>query len=240
MPKARLQRCAAFGVHLFTGFGSVCGLLALLSASDGAWERCFGWLGIALIIDGADGPLARKLAVEKVLPRFSGKVLDQIVDYLNYVTVPAYVLARSEILPREVRLPSAAAVMLVSLYHFSDTGSKSGEGYFVGFPTLWNIAVLYCFVLAVPPGPALLFLLLCALLTFIPFYWLHPVRVKRLRPLTLGVASLWAAAAVAAVLHGFPGSPWQQLIFAGAALYFAIVGLSGGMKGKPQNAHQGS
>jgi phosphatidylcholine synthase len=218
----------AAAVHVLTASGAVLGLFALLAATEGRWEACFVWLGAALIVDGVDGPIARKLEVKRVLPRFSGEELDHLVDYLTYVTVPAFMVARSDIAPEGLRLWLAGAIMLVSLYHFSDVESKTEEGYFVGFPAIWNVVVLYCFVLGLPAAVSAILIAICAILTFIPFYWLHPVRVRRLRFLTLGVLSAWGAAAVAAIARGFPGTLAEQAIFVLAALYCVWIGVSAG------------
>jgi phosphatidylcholine synthase len=229
----RLKSLGAASVHVFTGLGSIIGLLSLLSAANGAWEQAFAWLGLALLVDGADGPMARKLQVDKVLPRFSGSDLDHVIDYLNYVTIPAFMVARAEIVPEGLRLASAGAIMLVSLYHFADTQSKTREGYFVGFPAIWNVVVLYCFVLGMPPRLAFLLIAACAVLTFVPLYWVHPLRVRRLRLVTIGVVAAWTAAAVLAVARGFPGTAWERAVFVAAAIYFIGVGLSGRVRTGP-------
>ena len=91
----RLSDIAAASVHLFTALGAVCGLFAALAAFDGAWERMFIWLGVALVIDGIDGTFARMAHVEERLPRFSGERLDLVVDYVTYVFVPALALLRA-------------------------------------------------------------------------------------------------------------------------------------------------
>ena len=140
-------RIAAACVHILTASGAVLGLLALMAAHAGAWQSMFGWLGVALAVDAVDGPLARYLKVNAVLPRFSGERLDLIIDYLTYVAVPAFVFAQADLLPEPFRLPAAAAILLSSLFHVADTGSKTREGYFVGFPAVWNIVLLYLFVL---------------------------------------------------------------------------------------------
>ncbi|MFY9640350.1 MAG: CDP-alcohol phosphatidyltransferase family protein [Rhodomicrobium sp.] len=216
----------AAAVHVFTAAGGALGLFALLSASNGQWAASFAWLGAALFVDGADGPLARAVEVKRVLPRFSGEDLDKIVDYLTYVTVPAFMVARGPIVPEGLRLPFAAAIMLVSLYHFSDQESKTPDGYFVGFPAIWNAVVLYCFVLAIPPVPAAVLIGVCAFLTFIPFRFVHPLRVRRLRPLTLAVILVWSGAAAASVAQGFPGNGVEQVIFVLAAAYLVALGLT--------------
>jgi phosphatidylcholine synthase len=225
---SKLQVFGAAAVHLLTASGGALGLLALLAASEGRWEVSFAWLGAALAVDGADGPLARRLEVKSVLPRFSGEDLDKIVDYLTYVSVPAFIVARSHIVPEEVRVGLALTIMTVSLYHFSDKESKTAAGYFVGFPAIWNVVILYCFVLAIPPLFAAALIVLCAILTFIPFRWVHPLRVKRMRTLTLAVAGFWAAAAILSVWQGFPGGSAVRMIFALTAVYTLAIGLSAG------------
>ena len=121
-----LSLIGAAAVHTLTASGGALGLMALLAVSEGRWEAAFVWLGVALAVDGIDGPLARRLEVKKVLPRFSGEDLNKIVDYLTYVTVPAFMVARAPIVPEPLRLGLAVAIMVVSLYHFADKDSKSG------------------------------------------------------------------------------------------------------------------
>lgn len=222
----KLEVLAAAAVHIFTATGAALGLLALLAASEGRWAASFAWLGAALLIDGADGPLARRFEVKRVLPRFSGEDLDKIADYLTYVTVPAFMVARAPIVPQGFGVPLAALIVLVSLYHFSDRESKTAEGYFVGFPAIWNAVVLYCFVLAIPPALSALIIGACAVLTFVPFRYVHPLRVRRLRPISLAVIAAWGVAAAATLVRGFPGTGAEQAIFVLSAFYLAALGLS--------------
>lgn len=219
---------AAAAVHTLTASGAVLALFSLLCAVDGRWAASFAWLGAALIVDGIDGPFARKVDVKRVLPRFSGEELDHLVDYLTYVTIPAFMVARSGIVPESLRLTLAGTIMLVSLYHFSDTESKTKDGYFVGFPAIWNVVVLYCFVLGLPPAASASLIAICAALTFVPLHWVHPIRVKRLRVLTIVVVLAWGAAAAAAIIHGFPGTFAERAIFVLAALYLIAIGAIAG------------
>ncbi len=221
-----LSLIGAAAVHTLTASGGALGLMALLAVSEGRWEAAFVWLGVALAVDGIDGPLARRLEVKKVLPRFSGEDLDKIVDYLTYVTVPAFMVARAPIVPEPLRLGLALAIMVVSLYHFADKDSKTAAGYFVGFPAIWNVVVLYCFVLAIPPGLAAALIGLCTVLTFIPLRWVHPLRVRRMRPLTLAVIVAWSVAAILPLWQGFPGGAAVKAIFIVAAVYTLALGLS--------------
>ena len=215
---------AAASVHLFTALGAVCGLLAALAAFDGAWERMFAWLGIALIIDGIDGSFARLTRVEERLPRFSGERLDLVVDYVTYVFVPALALVRAGYLGGTVGLAFAAAILLSSLYHFSDLASKGEDYSFVGFPAIWNLVAFYIFALSLPTWVTLAIVAACVVLTFVPMHWVHPLRVIRLRLLTLAVTLAWAVAAIAAVWHGFPAGLWSSIVLLVAAAY--LVGLT--------------
>ena len=224
MAVSRLARLAAAGVHVFTGLGAVCGLFAALAAFDGAWERMFAWLGLALVIDGIDGSFARLTRVEERLPRFSGERLDLVVDYVTYVFVPALALVRAGYIDGPAGLALAAAILLSSLFHFSDLASKADDYSFVGFPAIWNIVAFYVFAFAMPQWAAYAVIGACVVLTFVPMRWVQPLRVTRLRWLTLAVTLGWAVAAVATVAAGFPAAGWSRLMLAAAAVY--LVGLT--------------
>lgn len=215
----RWKDLAAASVHLFTALGAVCGLMAALAAFDGAWERMFAWLGLALVIDGIDGTFARMARVEERLPRFSGERLDLVVDYITYVFVPALALVRGGYLTGTAGLVIAALILLSSLYHFSDLASKGEDYSFIGFPALWNIVAFYVFALSPPGWFTYAVLVALVILTFVPMHWVHPTRVKRLRAVTLSITAAWSIAAIAAIWHGFPPSLWAQVILVIAAVY---------------------
>lgn len=226
----RLVRFAAAGVHVFTALGAVCGLLAALAAFDAAWERMFAWLGLALFIDGIDGSFARLTKVDERLPRFSGERLDLVVDYVTYVFVPALALVRAGFLEGMVGLVLAAAILLSSLFHFADLASKGDDYSFIGFPAVWNLVAFYLFALHAPPWATYAIVSACIALTFVPMRWVHPLRVVRLRLVTLVVTLAWAIAAVAAVWHGFPASLWAQAVLLGAAAYLIALTLHRSLK----------
>jgi phosphatidylcholine synthase len=220
-----MSRLSAASVHILTAIGAVLALLALRAAHQADWQMMFVWLGIALIVDAVDGPLARLFDVKSVLPRFSGERLDLIVDYLTYVAIPAFVLTETDLLPEAARLPAAIAILLSGLFHVSDVHSKTEEGFFVGFPAIWNIVLLYLFVLGLPPLGALALVAGLVAFTFVPILCVHPFRVRRLRLPTALVTLAWAVTAAFAVAHPFPSAPWVQLTLIAAAAYFAAVGL---------------
>lgn len=216
----KLSVFPAIAVHIFTCFGVVCSLLALLEASHGAFELAFIWLGIALIVDGVDGPLARAFSVKSRLPNVSGERLDLIIDFLNYVLLPAYILVQARLLPEWFGIAGASLILMSSLYHFADLTSKTSDHYFVGFPAVWNLVVFYFFALEVTPWTALVLVLIFVVLTFVPLKWSHPVRVERFRVLTISVTLIWAGAAVWTVMEGFPGTLVARWILFVSAIYF--------------------
>jgi phosphatidylcholine synthase len=220
-----MARLAAASVHGLTASGAVLALLALRAVHQSDWRMMFVWLGLAIIVDAVDGPLARRLEVQTALPRFSGERLDQIVDYLTYVVVPAYALSEASILPEEWRLPAAAAILLSSLFHVSDLESKTEEGYFVGFPAIWNVVLFYLFVLGLPPYAALAVVVIFVLATFVPVHALHPFRVARLRAVSCLVALPWIGAAALALASPFPSAPWLQAVLLTCAAYFVGLGV---------------
>jgi phosphatidylcholine synthase len=214
-------------VHLLTASGAVFGLLALRHAAVQEWTATFLWLGAALAVDAADGPLARRTGVDKLLPAFSGVRLDLVVDYLTYCAVPAFIVMESGVAGSGLTagLFAGAVILLSSLFHFAHLESKTEDGFFVGFPALWNVVSLYLFVLKPEPGTALAAILLLAAATFVPVKWVHPVRVAFLRPVTLSVTACWAAAALIEVIQGFPGNRIAQAVFVAAAVYIVALGL---------------
>jgi phosphatidylcholine synthase len=194
-------------VHLFTASGIVCALFACLAALSGAWETMFAWLGAALLIDGADGAFARRAHVEERLPRFSGERLDLVIDYVTYVFIPALALLQAGFLDGPWGLLLACLLLLSSLFHFSDTESKAEDNSFVGFPAVWNLVAFYVFALGLSKGATAVVVAACVILTFVPLKWAHPLRTRRLWPVTGAAMVLWAAAAGWSLWNGFPG-PW--------------------------------
>ncbi|MGO4715340.1 phosphatidylcholine synthase [Bradyrhizobium sp. 2TAF24] len=196
-------RRRAFGVHVLTALGAGLALLALLEAVREHWAAMFGWLGAALVVDAADGPLARRLDVVRQLPDWSGETLDLVVDFVTYVFVPAYaIMASGLLLPMAAPLLGAAIAVTGALY-FADRRMKTDDNHFRGFPTLWNVAAFYLFLLRPGPISASLLVLALLVLTFVPFNVMHPVRVTRLRSLNLVLVALWGILALMTVVQDF-------------------------------------
>ena len=155
MTRATLREAAAFSIHIFTASGAGCALLALMAAVGAAWTEMFVWLGVAVVIDGIDGTFARRLRVAELLPRWSGDLLDFVVDYTTYVFVPAYAMVASGLLPASLALALGLIVTVTGALYFADRRMKTTDSYFRGFPAIWNVAVFYLFVLKPQPLPAM-------------------------------------------------------------------------------------
>src|ERR1700686_3078486 len=200
--KALPPRTAAFAVHVFTASGAACALLALIAAVSADWPKMFVWLGIALIIDGVDGTFARRLHTAELLPRWSGDVLDLVVDILTYVFVPAYAIAASGLLPPVLATPLGALIVITGSLYFADRQMKKTDYYFRGFSALWNVAAFYLFLLKLPSWFGALAVAALAVLTFVPFHVVHPIRIPHLRGITFAALAAWALLAVIAVENG--------------------------------------
>jgi phosphatidylcholine synthase len=215
---------AAFAVHLFTASGAACALLALLAAVRSDWPQMFVWLGIALVIDGVDGTFARQLRVGEVLPRWSGDVLDLVVDILTYVFVPGYAFAASGLLPNAAAIPLAIVVVVTGSLYFADRLMKTSDYYFRGFPALWNIAAFYLFLLRPAPWLGAAAIAVLAALTFVPFHIVHPVRIPHWRGLTIAALAVWALLAILAVAKNLEPGVWVVGGLCVLAIYFVGIG----------------
>ena len=215
----------AFAVHIFTACGAALALLALILASGGHWAAMFFCLGLALIVDGADGPLAREFKVAEVLPRWSGETLDLIVDFTTYVFVPAYAIAASGLLPHALAVPAGIVVVLTGALYFADRQMKTSDNYFHGFPAVWNLGAFYLYLLEPPEWLAAGMIAALAVLTFAPVKFLHPLRVKRLRPFNIALLAAWAVLALWAVIADLAPGPYATWPLCAIAIYFFTAGL---------------
>jgi phosphatidylcholine synthase len=221
----RFDVVRAFAVHIFTACGAALAFLALVLATGEHWAAMFFCLGLALVVDGADGPLAREFKVAEVLPRWSGETLDLIVDFTTYVFVPAYAIAASGMLPKALAVPAGIVVVITGALYFADRQMKTADNYFRGFPVLWNLAAFYLYLLEPPEWLAAGLIVALAVLTFVPLKFLHPLRVKRLRVVNIALLVVWAALAFIAVIHNLVPGPYVTWPLVGIAIYFFAAGL---------------
>jgi len=228
MPRKKMPSFAgvrAFAVHIFTACGAALALLALIFATGGHWAAMFFCLGLALVVDGVDGPLAREFKVAELLPRWSGETLDLIVDFTTYVFVPAYAIAASGLLPQVLAIPAGVVVVITGALYFADRQMKTPDNYFRGFPAVWNLTAFYLYLLEPPPWLAAAMIAALAALTFAPIKFLHPLRVRRLRPLNIALLAAWAVLALWAVINDLDPGPYVTWPLVAIAIYFFGAGL---------------
>ncbi|MGB6118903.1 MAG: phosphatidylcholine/phosphatidylserine synthase [Mesorhizobium sp.] len=201
----------AFCVHILTASGSFLAFLSIVAASEERWTAMFWWLGLALLVDGIDGPIARKLQVKEVLPTWSGETLDNIIDYVTYVIIPAFALYQRGFMGEGLSFLSAAIIVVTSAIYYADTGMKTKENFFKGFPVVWNMVVFTLFV--IEPGEWVAFgvVLICGILTFVPINFLHPVRVQRLRPVNLFMTFAWCGFGMLALAQAALAAFYQEI-----------------------------
>ena len=222
---ASLSTLWAFAVHVFTATGAAIALLALILATGEHWAAMFFCLGFALIVDGIDGPLARAFNVAEVLPRWSGDTLDIVVDFVTYIFVPAYAISASGMLPRALAVPAGVVIVISGALYFADRNMKTADNYFRGFPGLWNLAAFYLYVLEPAEWLAAGMIAVLAALTFAPFKFLHPLRVKRLRVVNVGLLLAWSALALITVIADLQPGPYVTWPLTLIAVYFFVAGL---------------
>ncbi|MBN7756338.1 phosphatidylcholine/phosphatidylserine synthase [Nitratireductor aquimarinus] len=222
--KVTAPQAKAFSVHLLTASGSFLAFLSLVAASEERWAAMFWWLGFALFVDGIDGPIARKLDVKQVLPTWSGDMLDNIIDYVTYVLIPAFALYQSGFMGEGLSFLSAAIIVITSAIYYADTGMKTRENFFKGFPVVWNMVVFTLFV--VQPGEMIAFgvVLISAFTTFLPVFFLHPVRVQRLRTLNLAIFFAWCAFGIIALIQSLEADQLIRIGIAVTGIYLFVIG----------------
>jgi phosphatidylcholine synthase len=222
---AGLLKLRAFTVHVFTACGAALALLALILATGGHWAGMFVCLGLALIVDGVDGPMARAFEVKEMLPRWSGDTLDLVVDFVTYVFVPAFAIAASGYLPDALAIPAGLIIVITGALYFADRDMKTDDNYFRGFPAVWNLIAFYLYIQEPPAWAAAASIAVLAALTFAPVRFVHPLRVKQLRILNVALMAIWALLALLAVITNLQPGPYVVWPLVGIAVYFLIAGL---------------
>jgi phosphatidylcholine synthase len=225
------RKVLAWGVHLYTGVGLIAAAgIALLLAADhpdaDAYRYAFLLMAVAMVIDATDGTLARRVRVQEVLPGFDGRRLDDLIDFLTYTCLPLLLLWRAAVLPPSQQwwllLP-----LVASAYGFCQASIKTADGYFLGFPSYWNVIAFYLYMLRLPPSLSIVLIAFFSVLTFVPSKYLYPTQGGLLNRVTLWLGSLWAALTVWILVYDIlgpaddasPGSVWRHRLVL-ASLFF--------------------
>jgi phosphatidylcholine synthase len=220
-----VRHIGAFAVHVLTASGAALALVSLILATGGHWAAMFACLGLALVVDGIDGPLARALNVQDALPRWDGAGLDFVVDFTTYVFVPAYAIAASGYLPEGFGVPAACLIVITGALYFADRNMKTDDNYFRGFPAVWNVVAFYIYILTPPGWVTAAAIVALAALTFVPIRFVHPLRVRHLRWLNIALMALWAVLALTTLLANLEPGPYVIGGLSAIALYFLGAGL---------------
>ena len=201
-------RLSALLVHLLTASGAVLAMLAMLAAVENEWSLMFLWLVFAFLVDGIDGPLARRYEVKRYAPQIDGELMDLITDYLTYVFIPAYALFKSGLLPGWTGWIAIIVITYASVVYFADTRMKTKDNSFAGFPGCWNMVVLVLFATNPNFWVILALVVVLAVAMFTPLKFIHPVRTERWRAVSLPVALAWTMFAGWAAWVDFSPDSW--------------------------------
>ncbi|MEM9130307.1 MAG: CDP-alcohol phosphatidyltransferase family protein [Pseudomonadota bacterium] len=218
-------RLKALSVHLFTATGAVFAMLAMLAAVDEKWDLMFLWLVVAFVVDGIDGPLARKYDVKKNAPRFDGLILDMIIDYLTYIFIPAFALFKSGLLPGWTGWFAIIIITFASALYLVDTGMKTKDNSFSGFPATWNMLVLVLFAIEPNFWISLSVVSALAVAMFFPLKFIHPVRTERWRVISLPMALAWTGFAGWAAWVDFHPESWALWGLIATSIYLTLAGI---------------
>lgn len=223
-----VKKTLAWSVHLFTATGAIWGLLTLLAILEQNWRMMIIYIIIAMFVDGFDGTLARLFHVKEYASGVDGGLMDNIIDYLNYVVVAAFILIKvPDLMPAGWEMPAAFSILLTSAYQFSQVDAKTDDQsyFFKGFPSVWNFLVIYMMLLGLNAWINLAALVICNILIFVPVKYLYPTRNKRLRRLTLGLTYAYGAIGVWGLLQ-YPSVPqWVVPVSFIYVFYYAFLSL---------------
>jgi len=206
----------AWLVHLYTALGAIVGFFSILAIEQGSFREAFFLMALTVVIDATDGTLARAARVKEVIPWFDGNLLDEIVDYLNFVIAPCFFLIHARPLPPQDSLWLAALPLLASAYGFCRTDAKTADNFFLGFPSYWNIVVFYLYVLQAPLWINAFLIIALSILVFAPIKFIYPSRSPRFRASLNILGAVWGVA----VLYMIYRLPHGDRTLAFASLFF--------------------
>ena len=219
----------AWSVHAITASGAVIALLTAVAASRGEFEEAILWMLLALFVDSVDGTLARRARVKELIPSFDGRTLDDIVDFLNYVIVPALFMIWAGSVPH---WGWAALPVVASAYGFSQADAKTDDHFFLGFPSYWNVVAIYAYTLDVSGAAMVAWLVGLSVAVFVPLKYLYPSRMRFLFWTTNlgGLIWSWVVAFAIAFPDRVGDFPLIKLSLLYPAYYVAVSIWLGGMQ----------
>lgn len=221
-----VQRFAAWTVHLFTALAAVVGFLTLVQVYNHEYMHALWLIALAILIDAIDGTFARKVNIKLVLPKIDGALLDNMVDYLNYVITPMFfIYIKPGMLPDHLKLVVVSIVILTSAYQFCQSDAKTADHFFKGFPCYWNIALFYLFIFEASPITNTGILLVLSALIFVPIKYVYPSRLKYLTDskelkILMHIYSFFFGLSLAVLLWQYPNT---SIFWLAVSLSYAVV-----------------
>jgi len=219
------SRMKALIVHYLTASGAVFAMFAMLAAADEKWSLMFLWLVVAFIVDGIDGPLARKVNIAENAPEYDGSLLDLVIDYLTYVFIPAFALFKSDLLPGWTGWICIVVITYASAIYFADTRMKTKDRSFAGFPACWNMVILVLFAIEPNFWFILSVVIIVAGSMFSNLKFIHPIRTKRWRIVSLPMAIAWTICAGIAAWLNFEQGPIITVSLTVCSVYLVFAGI---------------
>ena len=178
-------------VHCFTGLGALCGMFGLMAVAEGHRKEAILWLMVAMILDGIDGPYARKWKVAETVPRIDGYTLDLIIDYVTCIVIPVLFMHRFHMLPHRWSIVIGSFVLFMSALWMSRTDQMTEDHWFNGFPCEWNMIVPTLFLIDSRKWFVAVACILLACTQLTNWKFVHPMQVERFRRITAPVTVLW-------------------------------------------------
>lgn len=215
-----LKLIYAWSVHLLTSLGAVFGVLAIIFAIKAVESNVIGstdyyYLNLQLsiyaiivtiFIDSVDGSFARLVDIKKIAP-FDGALLDNIIDFLTFAIVPCIWIYVAKIVPESWVIPVIVMITIASSYQFCQPNAKTDDHFFVGFPSYWNIIIIYMLCFQTSQVANLIVLTFLAILSFVPVKYIYLSRTDYIsnksivKTMTFTFAILTAVCTVIAIMY---------------------------------------
>lgn len=220
----KLKVILAWAVHLYTALGLVAaaGMAVLVvHGGDNSFRGALGLMVLATLIDSTDGWLARCARVKEFTPSFDGRRLDDLIDFQTYTSLPLLLIWRSGILT-DGQAWALLLPLLASAYGFSQVNAKTDDGFFLGFPSYWNIVAFYLYLLRPPVWFSLTVIIALSILTFIPWRYLYPSQRAPFSLLTNLLAAVWVVLLLMSLAR-VPDSDWPLLLSLAYPIYYMLM-----------------
>lgn len=222
----------AFLIHVLTATGGILGLWSVYALLKGEIYVALLLNLMTFIVDGIDGPLARKFKVKERMPWFDGAAIDNVIDFFNYCMWPAIFLLVVPVLSTPINLVAASSLVLSSIFWYGCTDQKADDWSFKRFPCLWNIVIMYLFLARAPQWVSLGVIAFFVVMSFVPMYFPHSFRLEkavkttwlRIVLIILIITSVSSGVFYIALYPSLPEQMWQySLVYCAIYLGLGIV-----------------